>query len=134
MKQQKQFFIHYQKWEDFQNGMYRVKEENGKDLMVFNAINLLKNQEEFYSTMMDLINDWNISVKVNLTNNQQNKRAWLGAAACCYKYNVPEYLTRIAWNLLDKNYQVEANITAEKIITYYNNKNIIQDAKTLFED
>ena len=128
----KQYFTHYENWEDYRQGMYRLTDEKDKDILVFKAVNLLKNQELFYDTMKELVLNWDIATKVNLTNNQQNKRAWLGAAACSYKYNVPEYLTRIAWNLLNKEDQIKANQTAEKIISeYYNRKDY---AKTLFEN
>lgn len=115
-----QYFCHYEKWEDFQSGMYRLISEKDKDIMVINAITLLKNQIEFYQSMKEMISKWETAAKVNLTNNGINKRAWLGAAACCFKHNVPEYLTRIAWNLLNKEHQDSANETAEKIIREYN--------------
>lgn len=127
-----QFFAHYEAWEDFQNGMYRLNYELNRDRFVIDAIWLLKNQAEFYSAMNELIDKWPVAAKVNLTNNQQNKRAWLGAAACCYKHNTPEYLTRLAWNLLNKEDQDNANITAEKIIFEYNSTHI-KNAQTVLE-
>lgn len=128
----KQFFIHYEKWEDFQSGMYRLNYELNRDQFVIDAIWLLKNQPEFYSAMNELIEKWPIASKVNLTNNSQNKRAWLGAAACCYKHNTPEYLTRVAWNLLNKEDQDKANISAEKIISGFN-LNFQSNGQTVLE-
>lgn len=128
----KQYFCHYEKWEDYKAGMYRITHENDRDLLVINAIALLKNSTEFYQTMKAMIESWVIAAKVNLTNNQQNKRAWLGAAACCFRHNTPEYLTRIAWNLLNKEVQDSANQTAERIISEYSTKTY--DAQTLFSN
>lgn len=129
----KQYFTSYTNWEDFQAGMYRITPERDKDKLVINAIGLLKNQNEFYHSMREMIDLWKVAARVNLTNNQQNKRAWLGAAACCFKYNVPEYLTRVAWNLLNKEDQDQANRTAEKIIQEFNQQHTTTYAKTLFE-
>ena len=42
---QMQVFHHYEKWEDFQSGMYRLNVDTGKDLLVIKAIELLKTIE-----------------------------------------------------------------------------------------
>jgi hypothetical protein len=128
-----QFFTHYKNWEDFQNGMYRMGLERDRDKLVFNAVGLLKAENDFYATLVEMLNDWKIAAKVNMTNNQQNKRAWLGAAACCYKFSTPEYLTRIAWNLLNREDQDKANAIAERVISEYLNKSNESHAQTLFE-
>jgi len=88
--------------------------------------------ELFYHTCKELLKKWNIATKVNMTNLQQNRKSWLGAAACCFKFGVPEFLTRIAWNLLNKEDQDKANMIAEKIINEYEQtKNNINE-QTLF--
>jgi organic radical activating enzyme len=58
-----------------------------------------------------------------ISNKYQNRRAWLGAAACMYKHKCPEYLTRIAWGKLDSQTQFKANTIAEKIIKEYEREN-----------
>jgi len=126
----KQVFEHYEKWEDFQNGMYEIKDVIDKDKKVIGAIKLLSDPIEFYNAMNSMINKWKIAADVNLTNLNQNRRAWLGAAACMFIHNTPEYLTRIAWGLLNKDIQDKANKVADKIIEdYKKNKN----EKTLFD-
>ena len=127
----KQIFVNYNYWEDYKAGMFNLKDVIDKDKKINDAINLLSNEELFYNTLKDVIINWKISTDVNLTNTNQNRKAWLGAAACMYKYNVPEYLTRIAWNLLTKEIQDKANLIAEKIINEYQNKT--NYGKTLFE-
>jgi hypothetical protein len=119
----KQIYEHYEKWEDFNAGMYSLNDVIDKDKKVISAINLLSNQIEFYDAMKKLLNMWKVSVDVNLTNKQQNRRAWLGAAACMFIHNTPEYLTRIAWNLLNKDVQDNANKLADKIILEYERSN-----------
>ncbi|NBW35029.1 MAG: hypothetical protein EBR30_08420 [Cytophagia bacterium] len=126
----KQVFTHYEKWEDFQAGMYSLLDIVDKDKKVIGAINLLSNENDFYIASKQVLENWKIATEVNFTNKQQNRRAWLGAAACMYVHNTPEYLTRIAWNLLNKDIQDRANLIAEKVINeYINKKNNVQ---TLF--
>ena len=124
----KQFFCHYELWEDFINGMYNTS-ANDEVFLTSKCKELLSDQELFFDTLKNVTKDWPSATKVNLTNNQQNKRAWLGAAACSYKYNAPEYITRLAWNKLTKIEQMKANLIAMKIINKFNQ---IDDGKTLF--
>jgi hypothetical protein len=34
------------------------------------------------------------AVEVNLSNTNCNRRAWLGQAACCYRFSVPGFCSR----------------------------------------
>jgi hypothetical protein len=123
LKKVKQVYEHYEKWEDYNNSMYTLKDVIDKDKKVIECINLLSNPEDFYKTCIELIEVWNISTDVNLSNTSSNRQAWLGAAACCFKFQAPEYLTRIAWKLLNKDVQLKANYVADKIIKIYERKN-----------
>lgn len=127
----RQVFAHYEKWEDFKAGMFSLQHFENENQLIDSALKLLSDNDDFYNTLLLVINNWEISTAVNLTNKGQNRKAWLGAAGCCYKYGVPEYLTRIAWNQLDEKTQHKANLVAEKIINHYLNTNT--NAKTLFE-
>lgn len=119
----KQIYEHYEKWEDYQAGMYAITDVIDKDKKVIGAIELLSNSTDFYAVMKLILLEWKHATNVNLTNRGQNRRAWLGAAACMYKHKTPEYLTRIAWNLLNKDIQDKANAIADKIILEYENEN-----------
>lgn len=127
----KQVFSHYENWEDYKSGMFSVSDIADKDIKVIGAINLLSSPAEFYSVCSRLVKEWSIASGVNLTNKTQNRRAWLGAAACMFKHNTPEYLTRVAWNLLNRNVQDRANEIADKVIFEFENN--ISNAKTLFD-
>ena len=93
----KQFFAHYSKWEDYKSGMFNVYFNGDYNKQIELSANLLKQPSLFYDVCKQLINDWIIASKVNLSNCQQNRRAWLGAAACCYNLGSPEFITRLAW-------------------------------------
>lgn len=126
----KQYFTHYKKWEDFQNGMYSMDCKNKRDKL-YKSVDLLLSEELFYNNGILLFKKWPTASKVNITNLSQNRRAWLGAAACCFYCGSPEFITRLAWRLLEKEEQDLANLVAERLIDYYINNNI-KNAQTLF--
>ena len=118
----KQIFAKYQDWEDYKAGMYSTDYKN-EEILVSDSIKMLSNTDLFFHTCIDLIQDWTVSASVNLTNKSCNRKAWLGQAACCYAYNVPEICTRIAWGKLSNEQQIDANIIADKVIRIYENQN-----------
>lgn len=119
----KQIYHSYELWEDYKNLMYSDKDLLGKDKLVFKSINLLSNTDLFYDVCKLVVKEWKYSAENNLSNNSKNRKAWLGAACCSYNHKCPEYLTRIAWSLLDKDIQNKANMVAQKIINQYETKN-----------
>lgn len=110
-----QIFEHYEKWEDYINGMYRNEQENA-DYFIGKAKIVLSDPYLFKDVALNVISNWIIATSVNFTNNGINKRAWLGQASCCYKYNVPEFFTRIAWKELTEYQRISANLVAKEII------------------
>lgn len=130
VKKEGQYFDKYTNWEDFKNGMFDVSNIIDKHTKVIGAIDILTNPEKFSDILNKLVHDWPVSSKINLSNSQQNRRAWLGAAACSYEYKTPEYLTRIAWSLINKEHQDEANAVAESVILEYEKK--MNHVQTLF--
>lgn len=113
-----QFFCRYEKWECFLNGMYDSCLSNEKDLMQ-KAINILIDEDRFYSLCELVLKNWKISSRVHLTNPNCNKKAWLGQASCCYSDHVPEYLTKKAWSILSEKQRAVANKVAEDCINKY---------------
>lgn len=114
-----QFYEQYIYWEDYINGMYEIPKNKDEKKYIELAIEILSNKELFYNTCKDLLSAWTISSKVNLTNKQCNRKAWLGQACCNFKYNVPEICTRIAWGKLSILQQNEANAIAQQIINSF---------------
>lgn len=115
-----QFYSEYTFWEDYKNDMYETKYDLDKEKeLIDKAITLLSNPNLFLTVCYDVLLFWDISSKVNLTNVNCNRRAWLGQAACCYYYKVPEVITRKAWSQLSDNQRYEANKIADKIINIF---------------
>lgn len=118
----KQYFTDYKNWEDWQNGMWRKHDPEQEQELINDAVLCLLNPEP---SMNRVIKEWPECTKVNLTNNSQNKKSWLGQAACCIEYSVPEKLTRIAWGTLTKNQQNNANKIAKEIILKWEKEQLV---------
>jgi hypothetical protein len=118
----KQIYIHYEKWEDFLNGMYDDSKKENEEYLVSMAKYVLSNNIIFYLSIENILKKWKNSVDVNLSNRNCNRRAWLGAAACNYLYGCPEYITRIAWSKISPQDQQKANHIAEIFIRKYEEK------------
>ena len=117
----KQIYHNYKKWEDYKNGMYD-KPINKED-EINNAIHVLSNCDLFEDICRKILKEWNIACDVNLSNVNNNRRAWLGQAACCYEYKVCDISTRQAWGRLIDKQRDDANKIADKIIYEYERKN-----------
>lgn len=109
----KQYFTDYKNWEDWQNGMWKNPDPDQEIELLNDAVKCLTNPTE---AMQRVVDEWKIATRVNLTNKGQNQKSWLGQAACCIEYAVPEKLTRVAWNGLPKEIKDNANRIAKQII------------------
>jgi hypothetical protein len=119
----KRIYHPYWEWEDYQNGMWRkcnVVEE--KDFLE-KAIVFTGDFKLYGEYMIKITLLWPITCQHNLTDNTQNRKAWLGHAACCLAINCPEYITRQAWGYLNNTQQKNANIQAENAIIAWEKKN-----------
>lgn len=119
----RQVYANYMNWECYKNGMY-CGTANRDEKQITNAKNVLSNPNFFSQIIDELLLKWPISSAVHLTNNGINRRAYLGAAACCFKFGVTEYQTRIAWGELNELQKFAANTVAENKITDFNNAQI----------
>lgn len=117
----KQKYAPYHLWEDYINGMYTLNQPIESDIL--NGVYLLSNEDLFFSVSLEVIKNWKISAMVNLTSNSVNKQAWIGQAACCYKYGNNELTTRKSWALVSETAKYKANLVADRIINIYENQN-----------
>lgn len=114
----KRYYTHYLNWEDWKNGMYRDVEKGEFEKYVKLAIDCLRNPKE---SMLRVINEWYHSSYENLSDYTSNRKSWLGQAACCYQYKVPEQCTRHAWGLLTDLERQNANKIAKITIQKWEN-------------
>lgn len=104
--------------EDWKNGLYD-NSCNNEEEKIKTCMFMLGMQTVFEYYAMKVIEKWPYSCEHNLTDNGRNKQAYIGQASCCYYCGAPEYITKIAWNRLNKRIQASANKTADKVIKYF---------------
>lgn len=112
----KQIYHPYTEWEDYKAGMWRDLSNEEKEVYLQKAIVFTGDCELYGSWMLKVIDSWPITCEHNLTNLSQNRRAWIGHAACQLAIGCPEYITRQAWGYLTDKQRAEANAKADYAI------------------
>jgi hypothetical protein len=102
-------------WEDYQAGMYgRAEGADARDL-IDSAVELLTSPVAFTDAMHGMLAAWPTAAEHYLTRPGSKSRAWLGAAACMWRFQVPEHCTRVAWRVLTPGQQDAANAAADSV-------------------
>jgi hypothetical protein len=86
------------------------------------AIKFTGDHEVYGLWMMRVVKRWRYSCEHNLSDKSQNRKAWIGHAACAYAMQIPEDIIRKAWSFLSDEQQVLANKEADKAIKYWESK------------
>lgn len=110
-----QKFHPYYEWEDYQAGMYDELKQ-GREQRVQLAITLLSNCMNLHRFMKEVTIRWKVATEHVFTNTRNNKKSWLGQAACCLFAGIKEDETREAWKYLTEEQRDKANATANEII------------------
>lgn len=118
----KRKFNHYEKWEDYQTGMYSNMQGRDRRIMLNKAINFTGNAKLYGEWMIKVVNDWPVCCEHNLTDSSINQQAWIGQAACCMAIQCPEDVTRQAWGCLSQLQQEQANNQADIAIKAWHEK------------
>jgi hypothetical protein len=104
----------YWEWEDYDAGMYanprNVLEEAAR------ARDLLADPARLEPAMQAVTDTWPNSTEHQLTNPDQNRRAWLGQAACRLAADATALATRAAWPQLTDDQRAAANACADRVI------------------
>lgn len=117
----KKIYHHYEKWEEYKAGMWENPSKDEIENLVPQIIEFTGNHIEYGKAMLEVIKNWKFSCEDKLTDIHLNRRAWLGHAACCFKFGWKESLVRIAWNKLTNKQRFLANKEADKCINFYIN-------------
>ena len=104
----------YEKWEDWQNGMYKLECDDSEDL-IEQCVDLLKNSDGLIEAMRHVAFNWTCSAEQNMSDPKKNHRSWLGQAACCFELGAPEWVTRLAWGQLLQSEKDAANLVADVV-------------------
>lgn len=117
-----QVFHHCLTWEDYRHGMFREVIRKGDAEIQQAAQTLLSSTDKLREAMIRVINEWPIASEENLSNVDQNRRAWLGWAACSLGCDAPDILTRRAWGCLLLAQQNAANAVADEVIAIWEHR------------
>ena len=107
-------WYHYEKWEDFQNGMYD-EEKEGRQERVEKAVYILTNEDLLYQMMSAVTREWKYATEQQLTNTRANPQSFLGQTACSYCAGIHEDETREAWGKLTPEQRYKANAIADRV-------------------
>lgn len=108
-------------WEEVKFNMWG-KVDN-REWYLKSAIAFTGNAEKYGKWMKVVADEWKYSCEHNLTDRTQNRRAWIGHAACARAFHCPEDIVREAWSHLTEQQQKEANAKADEAIRYWECQN-----------
>lgn len=115
----KRIFHHYEKWEDWKDGLYALDVQNPEEILIARATRLLRDVDHLRLAMLRVVHRWPNSAEVNLSNTSRNRQAWLGQAAACWACGATEDLTKEAWHRLTIAEQDAANLVADYVIAVW---------------
>lgn len=120
-------YHHHERWEDYAAGQYALRYAD-KTVGIESSAWLLSEPVELYAAMSAVCREWPNASEHNLTNREQNRQAWLGQAACCFKFGVPDFVVKSAWHTLTEAQQQAANAVADQVMNEWE----ASRAETLF--
>lgn len=112
----------YTKWEDYRDGMWRVSSKTEREDLLPKARAFTGDPDLYGGWMLKVLTEYPIACEQNLSDTHQNRRAWIGHAACCLGIGCPEDVTREAWGSLNEDQQTKANAKADEAIQRWENE------------
>jgi len=109
----------YWMWEEVEKNMWGTV-DNRKRFLDW-AIKFTGDHKKYGRFMMRVADEWKYSCEHNLSNLTQNRKAWIGHAACALANECPEDIVREAWGHLTREQQNLANKQAENAISHWEN-------------
>jgi hypothetical protein len=109
----------FQAWEEVGFGMWREISRRERDELLPAAVVFTGDHLKYGAAMTRVTLEWPVSCEHNLTDSGQNRRAWIGHAACCLATGAPEYITREAWGHLSQIQRDLANGQADSAIRHW---------------
>ena len=110
----------YWLWEEIYHNMWGKASRKEECLQL--AIDFTGDHVVYGMYMMKVADNWKYSCEHNLSHNCQNRRAWIGHAACACAFCLPEDIVRKAWSHLSEEQQRLANNEADIAIRYWEQK------------
>ena len=117
----KRVYHPYWQWEEVKYNMWGAVDNKFEALEW--AIEFTGDAEKYGEWMLKVVDDWHYSCQHNLSNKTQNRKAWIGHAACAYANKCPEDIVRKAWSYLTEQQQIDANQKALEAIAIWEKRN-----------
>lgn len=115
-------------WEEVAANMWGTVEDREYYLKL--AIEFAGDADLYGEYMLRVVEEWPHSSEHNLSNKSQNRRAWVGHAACALALQCPEDIVRQAWRHLTEQQQIDANAAADRAIAHWES-NVWQSAESV---
>jgi len=109
-------YHHYELWECWKNGFWDSASGTDKKDKIQKVVDLFSDPQNTTIYMNRVIKECPYACEQNLSNDNMNKVAWLGQAACCLLDKIPSSVTMEAWSLVPDEFKTIANNIAESII------------------
>jgi hypothetical protein len=93
--------------------MWRNVSGVSRATLLSDAIVFTGDAKRYGAAMLRVLDELPIATAHNLTDTNQNRKAWLGHAACYLAFECPEDVTREAWGQLTERQRTEANAMAD---------------------
>jgi len=104
----------YWQWEDWNAGLYKAPWDLTAEVIA--ARELLSSPQRLENAMRAVVDAWPLAAEHQLSNMEQNRRAWLGWAACKHAAGATAVATRAAWPQLTDDERDIANACAFRVI------------------
>ena len=115
----KRIYHPYTAWEEVRAGMWTNVPSAEVMAHLARAIAFTGDAELYGDAMLRVIADWPLSCEHNLSDENINRKAWVGHAAATLAIGCPEHITRMAWGRLSTEQQDAANAKAEQAIALW---------------
>ena len=119
----KRIFHPYDTWEDYKAGFY-----GGQDYPTKNTVRLcaevLADLYTFEKALKMITTEWKHSCEHNLSNENMNRIAYLGQAACALLLKVPNNVSMGAYSTLTIEQQQAADALAQKYLDKWLEANV----------
>lgn len=121
MKIKRTYHPHW-KWEENNYNMWGSVNSSDREAHLQRAIEFTGDYKLYGSWMLKVTEQWKYSCEHNLSDLSQNRRAWIGHAACALAFQCPEDIVRGAWGHLTEQQQILANREADRAIKIWEKK------------
>lgn len=129
MKSLTRVYCHYEQWEEYRWGMWRILSGTDRESLEPDVITVLCDINKFRSSLHSALMRWPVSCAVNMTNRSSNRAAWLWHAGACIVTSAPEDVTRSVWMKITQEQREEADRVAWEVVHEWEHEYIMDGGR-----